>query len=726
MNTSKPVNQNDTVNQMIKRFTKNLNEEFRQEEKIKIVGREKETREIIDVLTRLIKNNPLLVGPPGVGKTAIVEALAQKIENNDVPQYLFGKNIVQIDVMSLMAGTKFQGVLEERLKAIIDWVVEQKNVILFIDEVHTLIGAGRGPGSGLDISNLLKPALSKAKLQCIAATTQEEYSRYIEKDEAFDRRFSKVRIDEPTLSETRKILEGIRGYFENHYKLKIKDDALEAVVELSARYLSDKYFPDKAINLLDETCARVKSEMWYEPELIKVCREKLAELEIERAALNSENNGEDTLNQITLQEEVYQIESELRAGIAKDEREKDIIRQLNLAQEKLVQLQAKLKELQGVKEYVQASKVKYEEIPNLEKELRNLEEQAQKNIFRNYFVKKEHIATTLARKSGLAVDKLLMDDKRKLLALLPALQEKIKGQDQALKTVSDAILRAWTGLQNPRRPLASFLFIGPTGTGKTETALTIAEQIFESKKSFWRFNMSEFSESFSLSSLLGSPPGYVGHDHIPALGVIRERVSNVILFDEISKSHPKVINLFLQILDEGYARLANGREVNFKGSILIFTSSVSPEIYPDYLDNEKEEENNEKVREFLKKNFSLEFLNRLNEIVFFKPLNKKIIEEIIVKELRDFLQRIERDRRVKFEFTSSLIKKIFQQSYDPELGARQIRYYIEKEIGTLVARYVTFQLIKQGTNYLLDVEKETNQIKLTSLSFLEGDKKRNR
>lgn len=709
----------EKIQEIVEKFTENLNKK----EKIKelaIIGREREIKEVVYILSRLFKNNPLLIGHPGVGKTAVVEGLVQKIEKGQVPDYLAGKNVYQLDMMALMAGTKFQGELESRLKVIFNYMAQpENNAILFIDEIHLVVGAGRSQGA-LDIANLLKPLLSRGEIQCIGATTQEEYRQYIEKDEALMRRFSNIQVSEPSAKEAIKILQGIRSYFEIYYELKIQESALTSAVILSQRYLTSTYLPDKAIDLLDETCGRVKSELWYEPEKIRKVGKNLQELETKKSLLK-ENDNE--LEKLTLEHEINQQEKKLQELIEQDNQEKEVIQELNKVKKDLVQAKKQLDYYQKEMDYERISQNEYEIIPSLKKKIYQLEEQANKNTLRKYFIDKKDIASTVARKYGLLEERILAEEQKKLLFLPAVLQQRIKGQDQALRVIAEAIFRARAGIQNPTRPLASFLFLGPTGVGKTEVASTIAEQLFDEKKNLIRLDMSEYNEQHSVSKLIGSPPGYIGHGDKPQLETVREKMYSVVLFDEIEKCHPEVTNLLLQILDNGFLTLANGREVNFRNTIIILTSNLGSELYftGKNLDNQEE-----LVRELnleISQHFRPEFINRLDEIVFFNSLSKEVIREIIIKELKEFIERVEQEKNIKLKYEEKLIEKIFRESYSPEYGARPIRHYIEKKIGTLIARGIIFQIIQTGGNYRLDMEKETGEIKITMLSLLEQRKR---
>ncbi|MCE8163913.1 MAG: AAA family ATPase [Candidatus Moeniiplasma glomeromycotorum] len=708
---------NEKEKEIIKQFTENLNEKAKVNE-LAVIGREKEIKQLIYVLSRMIKNNPLLIGNPGVGKTALVEGLVQKIKQGQVPNYLQGKTIYQLNLGALMADTMFQGKLEKHLEIIINFLAEPaNNALLFIDEIHLIVGAGRSQGV-LDIANLLKPVLSRGEIQCIGATTQEEYRRYIEKDGALARRFTNILVPEPSREDTLRILHGLRNFFEIYYELKIYDEALLGAVNFSQRYLTTTYLPDKAIDLLDETCGRVRSEAWYEPEIIEKTRRKLRELEMAKATIRNKENNEIEL--FNLEQESKKWGRKLSELLEQDQHESQTVQELSAAKRKLTQAK---KELLFYEEreinLEKAAEWRNFVIPSLQKKIKELEEGASHNMLRKYFINHEDIAATIAQKYDLPVGKILADEQQKLLFLPVILQQRVKGQNQALRVVGDAIFRARAGVQNPHRPLAAFLFVGPTGVGKTEVALTIAEQLFDQKKNLIRLDMTEFSEPHSISKLIGSPPGYIGFEEKPQLEIVREKMHSVVLFDEIEKCHPEVINILLQIMDNGFLTLANGREVNFRNTIIILTTNLGSELY--FEGREKEELKKELDFE-LRNHFRPEFLNRLDEIVFFNSLTPEIIREIIIRELKLFIQRIELEKNIKLNYDEEMVEKILRENYSLEYGARPIKHYIEKKIGTLVARQVISQFLQKGGNYLLTLEKGSQEIKISRLHSLENKK----
>ncbi|CAI2161603.1 17150_t:CDS:1 [Funneliformis geosporum] len=703
--------------EIIAKFTENLNQKEKVNE-LAIIGREKEIKQLVYILSRMLKNNPLLIGYPGVGKTAIVEGLVQKIKQGKVPDYLKGKTIYQLDMMSLMAGTKFQGELEERLKIIFNFMSQpENNAILFIDEIHLIVGAGRNQGA-LDLSNLLKPLLSRGEIQCIGATTQIEYRQYLEKDEALTRRFSNIPVSEPSFNDALMILHGIRSFLEIYYELKILDDALFSAVKFSQRYLTTKYLPDKAIDLLDETCGRIRGEMWYEPEMITRTRDKLSELEVKEVSISKEQEKQVEL--LIIRQKISECREKLKKLVEQDEKENRIIQELNKAKREMLQAEKSLINYQQKEiDLTKAAEFKYSIIPILKSKVDRLEAEASTNTFKRHFVNEEDVASTIAKKCDLPVGKVLVDEQQKLFLLPVILQARVKGQSQALRAVTNAIFRARAGIQDPNRPLASFLFVGPTGVGKTEVALTIAEQLFDQKKNLIRLDMTEFSEPHSVSKLIGSPPGYIGFEGKPRLEVVREKMNSVLLFDEIEKCHPEILNILLQILDNGFLTLANGQEVNFRNTIIVLTTNIGSDLY---FSKRNQRELKEELEFRLKEHFSPEFLNRLDEVVFFNLLTKEVVREIIVKELELFIRRVAQEKSIKLKYKEEIVEKIFHQAYSEEYGARPIKHYVEREIGTLVAQQIISQFLRPGGHFLLDIEKDTNEIKITVLSLLEQKK----
>lgn len=717
--------ENYKLQSLIKKYTKNLNELYKKEKEIKIIGRDKEIREIVDVLSKLINNNPLLIGNPGVGKTTVIKGLVEFIENGKVPNYLLKKKIIQLDIISLMSGTKFHGDLEERVKLILDYISDSNNnAILFIDDIHLISSNRFGPNP--DLLNLVKPMLSNGNIQCIAICELNEYYS-LEKDKALIRRFSTVYVKEPTLEETYKILRGVAPYFEKYCSLKIFDEALDMIIRFSHRYLIDRFFPDKAISLLDETCARVKSGMWYDPERIISVKKNLEELKRKTVSITAGDSDEKQLSTLFLHSDIKKEEKKLRELEEQDVEEKKNIEDLETLNKKLIDAQVLFKRLQ--ENFVEEDEdikqrvfdLWYKEIPAIKEEISVLETQIEKNILRNHCVKKEQVADTIERKYGIRSDKILMDEKKKIKGLMLAMYKRIKGQNEALTKVNDAILRARIGVQNPKLPLASFFFVGPTGVGKTEVALVLAEQLLGDASGLLRFNMTEFSEAHSVSKFIGSPPGYIGYEQVSLFEKAREKINNVIVFDEIEKCHSQVLNLFLQILDNGVLLLSNKKEVNFRNSIIVFTSNWGSELYLDYQDEELQK----KIKCSLEQRFPPEFLNRLSEIVCFNQLDKETIREIIKKEMDDFILRVKEQENLELTYDiNPVVEKIFNESYSPTYGARPIKRYIDHKLGTMIAKGIIYDVIGTNNKCWVFVDKENQKFRISCIPFLEKGKEK--
>jgi len=694
----------------IEKFIENLNEKKSLRKQI-VIGRDEEIRKVIEILSRKTKNNPLLIGYPGVGKTAVVEGFVQKILNGQVPNYLKNKIVYQLDMITLMAGTKYQGEMEERLKFILDFIAQpENNAILFIDEFHLIMNVGRNQGF-LDFSNLIKPALSRGELQCIGATTWEEYQQ-IEKDGALNRRFNSIFVEEPTTEDCIKILQGICANFEIHYQLKIEKEALEVAVRLSQRYLVNNYLPDKAIDLLDETCGRIKSEMWYKPRNIEKIEKTIQKLETE------EKSQDHSL--ILTNQEILVQQKKLQELVKKSEEETKNIQELSELKKKYQEQEKHLEVYYENGNYHEVAQLENSLLPELKNKIAELEEKVSQNSLKKYLISKEDVAFTVARKLNLPVSKILVDEQQKLLFLWNILNQRVKGQSQALQAIANAILRARVGIQNPQRPLGSFLFLGPTGVGKTETALTLAEYLFDQKDNLIRLDMSEFMEPHSVSKLLGAPPGYIGFEQCSLLEIVRQKPYSVILVDEIEKAHLEIINIFLQILDNGLLTLANGRKINFRNTIIIMTSNLGSELYfQEKLPTILQEELNLR----LKKYFKPEILNRFDEIIFFNSLSAETTREIIRKELNYFCQRVYQEKFIKLEYKKDVVEKILYEAYSEEYGARSVKRYIEQNIGTMIARRIIINgFLKPGSSCLIETEEKTQEIKITPLSLLKENK----
>ena len=705
----KSIIENYTIN--LTERVKSFNQEKSNSEQF-FVGREKEIKEIISVLLKIKQNNPLLLGNPGVGKTAIVYGLIQKIISLQIPDELRGKEVYQLDLMSLISGAKYQGELEERLKAVLNFMKDSSR-ILFIDEIHLITSLNKGSQSASEISNFIKPLLAEGEISCIGATTFDDYRKYFEiADKALVRRFSNIVVEEPSIEENYKILLGIKPTFENHYKVKILDEALLAVVKLSARYLGG-FFPDKAIKFLDEILAREKTEGSYPVESVVSLSRDLNKLQKQ---LTIQKDSLSDYSKLFLEQEITKKEKLIQTISEKNQQEKELISSINDLKEKVsAQKRLLLKYLQ-INDLNKVAEIKNFLLPLSEEKLSLLEKEAEKNEFRKYFVNEKDVACAIARKISLPVGKIIMSEREKTIFLPVILRERIKGQDEVIQTVSDSILRSRSGIVNPNRPIASFLFAGPTGVGKTEMSLTISEQLFDNeKKNFFRFDMTEFSQAHTISALIGSPPGFIGYEKEAALRKINSVVGSVVLFDEVEKCHPEIMNVFLQMLDNGILTLANGEEVNFRNSIIIFTTNLGAEFYQKKFD--KIEIKN-LVEASIKERFLPEFINRLDETIFFNSLDKQAVLEIIDRELRLVFDRIYSEKGITFEANSNLKNKILLESYSFEYGARPIKRYIERKIVTLIARGIILGSFAPFDKYSITVNDETKDIEIHKLNSL--------
>ena len=657
-----------------------------------VIGRDEEIRNVIRILTRKTKNNPCLIGEPGVGKTAIAEGLALRIARGDVPDNLKDRSVFSLDLGALVAGAKFRGEFEERLKAVLSEIKSSEGrIILFIDEIHNIVGAGKAEGS-MDAGNLLKPLLARGELHCIGATTLDEYRKYIEKDAALERRFQPVTVDEPSVEDTISILRGLKERYEVYHGVKIHDQALIAAATLSERYITDRFLPDKAIDLVDEACAMIKTEMNSMPTELDDISRKIMQLEIEEAALKKENDklSAEHLRQIT--EELANLRESFNSMKAKWENEKLSIGKVQKLREEIEQTNAAIEKAQNSYDLNRAAELKYGTLPRLQKELEEAEaagKSQEKNTLLRNAVTEEEIARIVARWTGIPVSRLMEGEREKLLRMSEILHKRVIGQDEAVDTVSDAILRSRAGIRNPRRPIGSFLFLGPTGVGKTELAKALAETLFDDENNIVRIDMSEYMEKYSVSRLIGAPPGYVGYDEGGQLTeAVRRKPYSVVLFDEIEKAHPDVFNVLLQVLDDGRVTDSQGRTVDFKNTIIILTSNLGSDIILDGIENDgiKEEARNA-VSELLKRSFRPEFLNRLDEIVFYKPLTRDNIGKILELQIADLRRRLE-ERRLGIEFTDAAKEQIISCGFDPVYGARPLKRYLQSKVETLVARII--------------------------------------
>lgn len=681
------------------KYGRNLNQEVKENKIDPIIGRDEEIRRVIEIISRKTKNNPVLIGEPGVGKTAIVEGLAQRIVNNDVPSNLKDKVIYEISLPSIIAGASYQGQFEQRLNNIIKAVKESNgNIILFIDEIHMLVGTGKtGSGSSMDAANIFKPMMARGEMKIIGATTLNEYREYIEKDSALERRMQKVYVKEPTKQEALTIMRGLKQKWELFHKVKIHDSALVAAVKLSDRYINDRFLPDKAIDLIDEAAAKIKTQMYSVPADLDEVNRQIVYLETEKAALMNENDNKSKKNLEDTKEklkELKQKQKTLNDDWQKQKAEHDT---LNNLKKQVEDSKQKIDRYQIEGEFVKASELLYSVIPNLEKQIAALEKKI--NDDPKYMihdaVTANDVSEVISKATGIPLEKLIESDRAKLLNLENELKKKVKGQDEAIKVVSDVVLRNRAGINDPNHPIGSFLFMGPTGVGKTELAKALAYSLFNSEKAIVRFDMSEFMEKHSISKLVGAPPGYVGYEQAGELTeAIRRRPYSVILLDEIEKAHPDVLNLFLQVLDDGQLRDSQGREVNFKNTIIIMTSNLGGEL----IAKNKKDEAIKDLTHVLKK----EFINRIDEIVCFNQLSPEVIDQIIDKLLNDLSNRLAM-QDIYVSFTKDVKKYIQKTAYDPVFGARPIKRFIQKQIENLIAKAIVDNEIKKDKHYTVEL-----------------------
>lgn len=698
--------------QSLSKYAINLNERARSGKLDPVIGRDEEIRRVLQILSRRTKNNPILIGEPGVGKTAIAEGLAHRIIRGDVPENLKSKQIYSLDMGALIAGAKYKGEFEERLKSVVNEVTgSEGEIILFIDEIHTLVGAGGGEGA-MDAANILKPALARGELRAIGATTLNEYQKYFEKDKALERRFQQVLIEEPSETDAVSILRGLKEKYENHHKIRIKDDAIIASVQLSTRYITDRYLPDKAIDLMDEAAARLRMQVDSVPEALDEITRKITQLEIEREAIKREKDG----NKLEiLNKEIADLREEESQLKAKWESERQIINKIQQNKIDIEDLKYQAEKAEREGDYGKVAEIRYGLLRQKEEEIDNFQQELNSMQGQNAMIKEEvdadDIAEVVSRWTGIPVGKMLQSESEKLLHLEEELHRRVVGQDEAISAVSDAIRRSRAGLQDPKRPIGSFIFLGTTGVGKTELAKALADYLFNDENMMTRIDMSEYQEKFSVTRLIGSPPGYVGYDEGGQLTeAVRHKPYSVVLFDEIEKAHPDVFNVLLQVLDDGRLTDNKGRVVNFKNTIIIMTSNLGSHIIRENFekltkDNKDQliEETKNEVLDLLKKTIRPEFLNRIDEIIMFTPLNEEEITEIVELQLNGVIKQLA-GNGIDLEFTSRAVKLISEEGYDPQFGARPVKRVIQRHVLNPLSKDILAKRINHNKPIVIDAE----------------------
>ena len=707
-------NPEDTYN-ALQKYGQDLVDLARKQKLDPVIGRDQEIRNVIRILSRKTKNNPCLIGEPGVGKTAIAEGLAERIVRGDVPENLKDRTVFSLDMGALVAGAKYRGEFEERLKSVLNEVKKSEGkIILFIDELHTIVGAGKTDGA-MDAGNLLKPMLARGELHCIGATTLDEYRQYIEKDPALERRFQPVQVDEPTVEDTISILRGLKERYEVFHGVKISDNALIAAATLSDRYITDRFLPDKAIDLVDEACAMIKTEMDSMPSEMDDLAHRITQLQIEQVSLKKETDALSQSRLRDLEKELAELQDKFRSMKAKWENEKNAIGKVQTLREQIEQTNAAIEKAQREYDLNKAAELKYGRLPELQKQLEAEEklanEKKEDSLLRDR-VTDEEIARIVARWTGIPVEKLVEGEREKLLHLDDVLHKRVIGQDEAVTKVSEAILRSRAGIANPNRPIGSFLFLGPTGVGKTELAKALAQALFDDERNMVRIDMTEYMEKFSVSRLIGAPPGYVGYEEGGQLTeAVRRKPYSVVLFDEVEKAHPDVFNILLQVLDDGRITDSQGRTVDFKNTVIILTSNLGSDIILNDLErarasgsNELSPEARQQIDALLKSKFRPEFLNRLDEIVYYKSLTKDEMRSIVDLQLDDLRRRMDEGKHLKLDVTTAAKDFIIDSAYDSVYGARPIKRFIQSRVETLIAKAIIRGDYAEGTTLTVDYD----------------------
>ena len=707
-------NPEDTYN-ALQKYGQDLVDLARKQKLDPVIGRDQEIRNVIRILSRKTKNNPCLIGEPGVGKTAIAEGLAQRIVRGDVPENLKNRTVFSLDMGALVAGAKYRGEFEERLKSVLNEVKKSEGkIILFIDELHTIVGAGKTDGA-MDAGNLLKPMLARGELHCIGATTLDEYRQYIEKDPALERRFQPVQVDEPTVEDTISILRGLKERYEVFHGVKISDNALIAAATLSDRYITDRFLPDKAIDLVDEACAMIKTEMDSMPSEMDDLAHRITQLQIEQVSLKKETDALSQSRLKDLEKELAELQDKFRSMKAKWENEKNAIGKVQTLREQIEQTNAAIEKAQREYDLNKAAELKYGKLPELQKQLEAEEklanEKKEDSLLRDR-VTDEEIARIVARWTGIPVEKLVEGEREKLLHLDDVLHQRVIGQDEAVTKVSEAILRSRAGIANPNRPIGSFLFLGPTGVGKTELAKALAQALFDDERNMVRIDMTEYMEKFSVSRLIGAPPGYVGYEEGGQLTeAVRRKPYSVVLFDEVEKAHPDVFNILLQVLDDGRITDSQGRTVDFKNTVIILTSNLGSDIILNDLEqrraqgtNELSDEAKHQIDLLLRSKFRPEFLNRLDEIVYYKSLTKDEMRKIVDLQLADLRSRMDEGKHLNLDVTTAAKDYIIDSAYDSVYGARPIKRFIQSRVETLIAKAIIQGRYAEGSTLTVDYD----------------------